>query len=104
MEKIASVRTADHFERFIKEQTASSRYASADEVVEAGLKPLKDHEANGDRLPDEMDFGPAPVWTPEELREAIRTGEESGPGGPLDVDRFFAEVEAELAGRRNPAP
>lgn len=98
MGKIASVRLTDHFERFIEEQTASGRYASADEVIEAGLALLEDRRHESDAEP--LDFGPGPIWTREALEAAIREGEESGDPQEVDFTRLFEEVEAELRAER----
>ncbi|WP_152046967.1 type II toxin-antitoxin system ParD family antitoxin [Aureimonas psammosilenae] len=98
MAKTASVRLTDHVERFIEEQTASGRYASLQEVFEAGIELLERREQNDDI--DTLDFGPAPVWTREALEEAIREGEESGIAGPFDVDELISELKLERETRK----
>ena len=98
MSRTTSVRLTERFAAFVEEQTASGRYASAEEVVEAGLTLLERHESDED--PDALDFGPAPVWTREALEEALRKGEESGLLGPFDVDEFLAEMRRKTSDRR----
>ncbi|MFN0113357.1 MAG: type II toxin-antitoxin system ParD family antitoxin [Paracoccaceae bacterium] len=80
MARNTSVALGDHFVKLIEEQVASGRYASASEVVRAGLRLLEEREA---RL--------------EELRAEIRKGEESGWIEDVDLDRLFEEIKAEHA-------
>lgn len=78
MSKNTSVSLGEHFSAFIDEQVALGRFASASDVIRAGLRLLEEHEAKLARL-----------------RELIREGEESGDPAPLDRDAFFAEMHAE---------
>ena len=78
MSKNTSVSLGEHFHSFIEEQVASGRFASASDVIRAGLRLLEENEAKLQRL-----------------RELIREGDESGPPVPLDRDKFFAEMHAE---------
>ena len=66
----------DHLSRFVEALIAEGRYDSASEVVRAGLGLL---EARETKL--------------KQLREAVRGGLESGPGGVFDVETFLAERE-----------
>jgi antitoxin ParD1/3/4 len=75
MTKNTSVSLGDHFSRFVDRQLAQGRYASASEVLRAGLRLLEEHEA---KL--------------EALRTALAEGEQSGPARPFDRDAFFARV------------
>ncbi|WP_195759948.1 type II toxin-antitoxin system ParD family antitoxin [Paracoccus sp. S-4012] len=68
-----SVSLGAHWESFIAGLVAEGRYASASEVVRAGLRRLEEDEQ---RL--------------ERLRTLIREGEESGIAGPLDMDDVIA--------------
>lgn len=80
MAKNTSITLGDHFERFVSRQVASGRYASASEVVRAGLRRLEEDTAQL-----------------AALREAIEAGEQSGPAVPFDFDRFIAQNKARKA-------
>ena len=75
MRKNTSISLGDHFSSFVDRQLARGRYASASEVVRAGLRLLEEHET---RL--------------ETLRAALDEGEESGPARPFDRTAFFARM------------
>lgn len=68
-----SVALGDHFAGFIEEQVTSGRFATASEVVRAGLRLLEEREA---RL--------------RELRAAIAAGDASGESRPYDREAFLA--------------
>ena len=74
----------EHFERFIKDQIARGRYASASEVIRDGLRALEDRQKIQDAKL-------------RSLRAEIRRGAESGEGEP--ADDVFAEVRTRLATR-----
>jgi antitoxin ParD1/3/4 len=78
MSKNTSVSLGEHFNGFIEAQVASGRFASASDVIRAGLRLLEENEAKLERL-----------------RELIREGEESGDPEPFDFDEFLAEMHAE---------
>jgi antitoxin ParD1/3/4 len=80
MAKNTSITLGDHFETFVSRQVASGRYASASEVVRAGLRRLEDDDAQL-----------------AALRAAIEEGEQSGPAEPFDFDRFIARNKAAKA-------
>ncbi len=80
MPKNTSISLGDHFAAFVDAQIASGRYASASEVLRAGLRLLQEREA---RL--------------ENLRELIREGDESGEPEPFEVEEFLAEMHASAA-------
>jgi len=61
MPRNTSVTIGSQFETFIAEQLDEGRYASASEVVRAGLRLLQEHEARV-----------------QQLRAALIEGEESG--------------------------
>jgi antitoxin ParD1/3/4 len=77
MARNTSVALGDHFVKLIEDQVASGRYASASEVVRAGLRLLEEREA---RL--------------EELRAELRKGEESGDPLPFEPEKWRAEWKA----------
>jgi antitoxin ParD1/3/4 len=77
MSKNTSISLGDHFSGFVDRQLARGRYASASEVVRAGLRLLEEHET---RL--------------EALRAALAEGEASGPARPFDRDAFLARMHA----------
>ena len=82
MSKNTSVSLGDHFAGFIDEQVTRGRFASASDVVRAGLRLLEEQEA---RL--------------SALQAALIEGEQSGEPEPLDFDDFVAD-KRKAAGRR----
>ena len=80
MARNTSVALGDHFVKMIEDQVASGRYASASEVVRAGLRLLEEREA---RL--------------EELRAEIDEGDESGEAEEFDFDAFLEGKRGEHA-------
>ena len=77
-----SITLSEHFTGFLKQQVASGRYRSEDDVVRAALRLLEEREA---KL--------------EALRNALIEGEESGPAEPFDLDEFLAERMASRSGQ-----
>lgn len=78
MTKNTSITLGAHFLGFVEGQVATGRFASASEVVRAGLRLLEEHEQ---RL--------------AALRAALAEGEASGPAEPFDFDAFIASKRAE---------
>lgn len=76
-----SLTLGEHWETFIKNEITGGRYASASEVVRAGLRALEEHEANSKLT---------------ELRAALLEGELSGDGGTLDMKAIRKKVKSEL--------
>ena len=76
MPKKASVTLGDRSAAFVERQIAQGRYQSESEVVQAGLTLLEEREI---KL--------------EALRQALIEGEQSGPGGPFDIEEFLAEMK-----------
>jgi antitoxin ParD1/3/4 len=77
MSRNTSISLSGHFSAFIEEKVATGRYASASEVVRAGLRLLEEREAHL-----------------AGLRAALIEGEQSGPSEPFDFDRFIADKHA----------
>ncbi|MER2510695.1 MAG: type II toxin-antitoxin system ParD family antitoxin [Amaricoccus sp.] len=77
MAKNTSITLGTHFLGFVDGQVTSGRFASASEVVRAGLRLLEEHEQ---RL--------------AALRAALAEGEASGPAEPFDFDAFIAAKHA----------
>lgn len=73
MGKNTSFTLSDHLARFVETKVAEGRYASASDVVRAGLRLLEEQEANLDSL-----------------RAALAEGEASGVATPFDFDAFLA--------------
>lgn len=75
MSRNTSVLLGNHFEEFVDDQVSSGRYASASEVVRAGLRLLEEREAR--------------VKT---LQDALIAGEESGEPAPFDGEAFLKRM------------
>ena len=73
MGKNTSFSLGDHFGDFVEAKVAEGRYASASDVVRAGLRLLEEQEA---RL--------------TALRAALIEGETSGASTPFDFEAFIA--------------
>ena len=73
--KNTSVTLGEHFERIIQSSIESGRYASASEVIRAGLR-LLDEQENKIRL----------------LREAIEAGERSGYVDDFDPVQLLEDL------------
>ncbi|MBA2520890.1 MAG: type II toxin-antitoxin system ParD family antitoxin [Chloroflexia bacterium] len=78
MAQNTSVSLGEHFTHFVNQQVEQGRYASASEVLRAGLRLL---EAEDAKL--------------EALRAALIEGEQSGPAVPFDLEAFLAKKHAE---------
>jgi antitoxin ParD1/3/4 len=73
MAKNTSFALGDHFASFVESKVAEGRYASASDVVRAGLRLLEEEEA---KL--------------AALRAALVEGEASGDAVPFDIGAFIA--------------
>ncbi len=82
MAKTLAVTLNEHHQRFIQENVANERYASADEIVSEGLRLLEQREAEKDRI-----------------RALLIEGEESGVV-ETTVTEIFTEVIAERREQR----
>lgn len=78
MPKNTSMTLGDHFDGFIAQQIAAGRYASASEVVRAGLRLLEDNEG---KL--------------AALRHLLTEGEKSGTA-EYNYEAFMKELDDEL--------
>ena len=78
MARNTSVSLGDHFTTFIDEKVREGRYASASDVIRAGLRLLEEEEAKLARL-----------------RALIDEGDASGyPETPFDFDGWLAEMNS----------
>ncbi len=78
MKKNTSMTLGEHFDGFIAQQIAEGRYASASEVVRAGLRLLEDNERK--------------IAT---LRRLLEEGEQSGRA-EYSYESFMRELDDEL--------
>jgi antitoxin ParD1/3/4 len=79
MPKNTSVTLGDHFETFVDNRVQTGRYASASEVVRAGLRLLEEHETRVDAL-----------------RKALQEGEDRGLAD-YSLQGLIEELDAENA-------
>jgi len=77
MEKNTSVVLGDYFERFIQDEIASGKYASADEVIRDALRLLEIQETRT-----------------HALRAALTAGEQSGFVDDCDPRQHLARLKA----------
>ncbi|WP_353644651.1 type II toxin-antitoxin system ParD family antitoxin [Mesorhizobium sp. WSM2239] len=80
MNKNTSISLGPHFTEFVDRQVEDGRFASASEVVRAGLRLLEEHEAY-------VAF----------VRAALIEGEQSGEPQPFDLQEFLSEMHRERA-------
>ena len=78
MPKNTSMSLGDHFDGFISQQISEGRYASASEVVRAGLRLLEDNERKV-----------------AVLRRMLEEGEHSGLAD-YNYDNFMSQLDDEL--------
>ncbi len=69
MPRNTSVTLGSHFEPFIAEQVEDRRYASASEVVRAGLRLLEEHESRIQNLRAALQEGEASGFVEYNLKE-----------------------------------
>ena len=74
MSRNTSISLGDHFANFIDQRVQAGRYASASDVVRAGLRLLEEREAQLDML-----------------RSALIVGEASGPAEEFDFEAYIIE-------------
>ena len=82
MRKSTSISIEEDFDAFIDQQVANGRFENAGEVVEAGLRLLKEKDASL-----------------AALEAALIEGEESGEAGPFDFDAFLERKRAQRGGK-----
>jgi antitoxin ParD1/3/4 len=80
MNKNTSISLGPHFTEFVDRQVEDGRFASASEVVRAGLRLLEEHEAYV-----------------ASVRAALIEGEQSGEPQPFDLQEFLSEMRRERA-------
>ena len=71
-------------EQFVSQQLQSGKYQSYDEMVEAGLRLLQEHEAELDRIA-------------EKLRPAAERFKRGEPGVPFDAEEIIRRGKERLA-------
>lgn len=76
MPQAKTIELTDHFEDFIARQLDQGSFASASEVVEAGLRLLEERKRDTDRLAN-----------------LIEEGERSGPAVPFDLSEYIEDLE-----------
>lgn len=78
MQKNTSITLGDQLSGFINSQVEAGRFASASEVVRAGLRLLQEREQHN-----------------EIIRQALVHGEQSGEPLEFDFDEFIARKKKE---------
>ena len=80
------VSISSRMQRFIEEKLKAGEYASAEQVVEAGLTSLEQRERTGDVSPGEMD--------------RLLSEEDVASGDLVDGEQVFLESDGVSAARR----
>jgi antitoxin ParD1/3/4 len=69
----------DHFEKFIRDQVATGRYANASEVVREALRKMEENENKLVKLRaalqlgmDDLEAGQVTDWTPELMQTIVQ--------------------------------
>lgn len=83
-----SISLTPQTQKLIEDRMKHGGYATADDVVRAGLDSLRQQEALGE-------------FDPGELNDLLDAGERSGP--PLDGEQVLAELRALRESHRNKA-
>lgn len=86
MSAMKTIDLGDHFGAFVEAQVEAGNFASADEVIRAGLSLLEREDADEEAR----------------IRAAIEEGEASGDFRELDWDALYEQVEAEEAAAASP--
>ncbi len=86
MTKAISITLSEHWANFIERRVEQGHYASASEVVRAGLQLLEAEERRR-----------------QALRQAIDEGEASGRAEPFDIEAFLARMHAGRSWRIAPS-
>ena len=76
-----SISLDDHFINFVEKQVQAGRYATASDVVRAGLRLLEDQEAKVTAL-----------------QQALLAGEESGQPAPFENTAFLKRMRSKHTG------
>lgn len=86
MARNTSVSLGDHFSDFVQEQVASGRYATASDVLRAGLRLLEYEEAKLDRLRELIAEGIEDI----DAGRVVRESDELWDAIDRDVDERIA--------------
>ena len=100
MARQRSIRITDELDRFIEERVGNEDYRSADDVVEAGLRLLRKNAEDVDEVAAWFAAQDVRPITTDDIRAALRAGDESGPAEPIDFHQLSAEIETELENER----
>jgi antitoxin ParD1/3/4 len=79
MNKPVQVTVSDQAATFVSREVESGRFATADDVVEAGLRMLEEEQMKIERL-----------------RELLIEGENSGPARYVDQDEFLSRMRRNM--------
>jgi len=80
MPKNTSITLGEHFEKIIEKSISSGRYASASEVIRAGLRKIDEEEQKI-----------------QILKDAIEAGEKSGYKKEFDPVKFLEDMKAKYS-------
>ncbi|MFN7011316.1 MAG: type II toxin-antitoxin system ParD family antitoxin [Allorhizobium sp.] len=81
MSNTTSIKLGEHFTAFLSKLTASGRYGSTSEAVQAGLRLLEQEEAKHEALLDALDQGEESGESPHSLSDIVAKARSSRHGG-----------------------